>query len=481
MSVNNCSVQGDVTYGDSRQESIFVREVPPPEQVMKKWNAQNNGEPKLRIFAAANSNLCQSRQYKESIKGHYKRAKGCYKVYAVDRDGVYRKRFNDYGATLHPEHTRCENTIAANLCDKKGSTGLHPVDPRLRELGRYPFLVEAKRVTVGRGGMFALPCGPFGLFSSCEAVKCGIPEAVKTIGNLSVCRNSKENCPYPIYEKVFVMTQYDDTQIGQFMQEALPKLIYNLEFLYKHPEYKIHYGFTKQPVLPNFVLPHHFFQAFGLLDRLINGTIYAEEIIMPREGGCQDIGYNAWEVVNMRDMFYKMLNIHETKDFLWKHENGSILTIPPKVLLVTRSAGKFTQNKYDLNVRTWSKSELKQLQTGIPVEFPGFTVDLFSDSNATLMTCPLCQAEKFANADIVVGFHGAGLSNAMFMRPGGVLVEVVSKYDSRHIPMIGIFPRISDIIGLHHYSYMKDVGFQIPTFIQDVGAFYRKSKLWAHA
>ena len=109
----------------------------------------------------------------------------------------------------------------------------------------------------------------------------------------------------------------------------------------------------------------------------------------------------------------------------------------------------------------------------------------------------------FADADVVVAAHGAGLTNTMFMRPGsatclhhtlityphhapsqtypvshlplthlpsppppifslcypfprisgGLVVEVVPVFDSRHAPVIGIFPRLSGIIGLHHYTY----------------------------
>ncbi len=32
-------------------------------------------------------------------------------------------------------------------------------------------------------------------------------------------------------------------------------------------------------------------------------------------------------------------------------------------------------------------------------------------------------------------------------------MKVVSFYDSRHVPMTGIFPRLSGIIGLHHYTH----------------------------
>ena len=49
------------------------------------------------------------------------------------------------------------------------------------------------------------------------------------------------------------MTQYDDTQIGQFTLEALPKLIFHLDFIKKNPDIKIHYGFNKQLIMDKWV------------------------------------------------------------------------------------------------------------------------------------------------------------------------------------------------------------------------------------
>ena len=54
------------------------------------------------------------------------------------------------------------------------------------------------------------------------------------------------------------------------------------------------------------------FQWLGLSDRLINGTVYAKEVYMPREGGCHDVGYNAWDVVTMRELFLKKAGINSS-------------------------------------------------------------------------------------------------------------------------------------------------------------------------
>lgn len=476
LSISNCTMSGDYTDGLANMKDeydLYVKVVPPPNKVIAKWSDKNYYKAQTRIFAHVTENLCNSPRFKDLVKGFYKRAKGCYKVYIIDKNGIKQKRLNTYGATLHPEHVRCDNQVASSICHQGGTSGLQVIDRQYRRLNSYPFVISAKRVVIGRGGMFGLPCGPFGLFSSCEAVKWGVPFANDAVKYVEGCRTGRD-CPFPKYNKVFVMTQYDDTQIGQFMQEALPKLIYHLEYLQAHPDVKIHYGFTKQSSMPTFVLPHYFFFTFGLLDRLINGTTYANEIIMPREGGCQDIGYNAWEAVTMREKFYNMIGIQEKADFTRK------VPYQPTILILTRSAGKFTQNKADYNVRRWTKEQLDQMVPALQERFPQHAIELFSDVNATLMKCPLCQAEVFSRADIVIGHHGAGLSNAIFMKPGGVMIEVVYNYDSRHAPILGIFPRMADIVGLHHFMYyIRDIEFTMPTFVKEVADFVKKAKLWA--
>lgn len=475
LSVSNCTMNGDVRIGVKKGQSadLHISVVPPSKQLIDKWSAENSARPH-RLFSQISDNLCAAPKFKDIVKGHYKRAKGCYKVYMKDKRGIMKKRFNDYGATLHPEHIRCENTLLSGHCNNNDRTGMQVVPNHMRKLHEYPFLVTAKNVIVGRGGMFAMPCGPFGLFSSCEAVKWGIPIANATVEHVEHCRDPTAECPYPRAERIFVMTQYDDTQIGQFMQEALPKLVYHLDWLYANPDVRIHFGFTKQPTVPAFVLPHFFFRHLKLEHRLINGTVYANEVYMPREGGCQDIGYNAWEVVSMRERFLRDLDFHESKSFVVSPP------IKPTVLVLTRSPGPYTQNKADFRTRSWPKDKFPLMLQALQENFPNHNIELFSDLNKTLMTCPLCQAEAFFRADVVVGMHGAGLSNSMFMRPGSTVVEVVYDFDARHAPVIGIFPRLSGIIGLHHYTvYIRDVGLDVVKLANESARFVHQTGLWS--
>ncbi len=116
LSISNCSINGDVVDGVSTfsltRADLTVKVVPPSKEVLSKWGPKSYWKSKTRIFAHVSPNLCSSKRFKELKKGIYKRAKGCYKVFIEDAKGNRVKRFNDYGATLHPEHTRCENTAA---------------------------------------------------------------------------------------------------------------------------------------------------------------------------------------------------------------------------------------------------------------------------------------------------------------------------------------------------------------------------------
>eukprot|EP01038_Epipyxis_sp_PR26KG_P016084 gene16084-21847_t len=471
LSVNNCTLGVD----------IIVKVIKPSQNVIDKYGPKSYYKSKTRIFSDASKYMCESPRFYGIKMGVFKRAKGCYKVFVEDKKGNKIKRINFYGATLHPEHVRCNVTDVSSLCSFGGNS-IQVVPQKLRELNSYPFLITAKNAVVSRSGMFVLPCGPFGLFSSCEAVNWGLATANLSIPNAALClnKNHDSDCQLKRYSRVFVMTQYDDTQIGQFMQEALPKLIYHLPFLRANPDIVIHYGFTKQPVVPNYVLPHNFFHWLGLTNRLVNGSIYAEKLFMPREGGCQDIGYNAWEAVSMREMFLQELGIFEdTKFKVLSNKNSD--SKKPTLLLLTRSPGRFTQNKADYTTRRWPVKTYSLFLELLKETFPNHILEIFSDQNTTLMTCPLCQAEMFHRANIVIGIHGAGLSNAIFMRPGGILVEVILDFDSRHAPLIGIFPRVSAIVGLHHYTYYVDkaIGVKVEKLVKDTYEFSKKVNLWA--
>lgn len=539
LSINNCTY---LPSNDQPQPDIIISEVAPSPDVTQRWQflnykgrsknmsaamsrrqsvggagptassgfeAESKGHMSApRQFIQVSKNLCSSPQFLDYKKGFFKRAKGCLKMTFVDRQGKKHKVMNSYGATLHPEHARCDTKPALKAC-KEGS--IRPtllVSPN-RSLRRYPFLVKVHRAIVARSGMLSLPCGPFGLFSSCEAVKWGVPIAAELVDDAKICRQEGErgsdsHCLFRKFNKVFVMSQYDDTQIGQFILESLPRLVYHLDWLESNPDVMIHYGFTKQPVLPTFALPLMWFKWLGLSERLINGTVYANEVRMPREGGCQDPGYNVWELTTMRETFLRRASHEQAR---WaaakstpKGTPGPALSATissmsagwaavanitadnrPLLLLIKRSASPYTQNQADFRRRRWPSAALPKLMQSLEFFFPNHRVHMFSDLHLDVMSCPPCQLTLFHRADVVIGMHGAGLTNTLYMNAGGVVVEAIPEFDSRHAPITGIFPRLSAIAGLHHYSYyLKDVEFDPVRLANDSARFYNTVKMWEY-
>ena len=57
---------------------------------------------------------------------------------------------------------------------------------------------------------------------------------------------------------------------------------------------------------------------------------------------------------------------------------------------------------------------------------------------------------------MVLGKHGAGFTNMMFMRPGGLAVELIGEFDGRMLPLCGYHGPLASIFGVHHYIYYYD-------------------------
>ena len=92
------------------------------------------------------------------------------------------------------------------------------------------------------------------------------------------------------------------------------------------------------------------------------------------------------------------------------------------MLLMKRSTGaKHTRNAGD-SVRQWNDEFTARLMAALESTFTEYTVRLFSDKDEKLMSCHSCQIKEFAAADVLIGMHGAGLSNQLYMKPNSAVV-----------------------------------------------------------
>ena len=175
------------------------------------------------------------------------------------------------------------------------------------------------------------------------------------------------------------------------------------------------------------------------------------------EGGCQDPVYNTWQILHMRQLFLRTLPATITKPATTT-TTGTTTTgtttnnLPlPVMLLLKRSAGaKHTRNGHDL-VRQWNDQFTLTLQRALKQRFPTYNIIIYSDKNETLMKCYSCQIEQFASAKVLIGVHGAGLSNMIYMNPNSAVVELAPYgNDGRCLLGGGPFSRTAAVLG-HNY------------------------------
>jgi hypothetical protein len=79
-----------------------------------------------------------------------------------------------------------------------------------------------------------------------------------------------------------------------------------------------------------------------------------------------------------------------------------------------------------------------------------------SGHNASTADCLACEILDYHDGDLLIGFHGAGNTNVMFMKPNSLLVEITGVYDGRMLPFCGYYGAFASMFGVHHYVYHYD-------------------------
>jgi len=62
----------------------------------------------------------------------------------------------------------------------------------------------------------------------------------------------------------------------------------------------------------------------------------------------------------------------------------------------------------------------------------------------------------YKEIDILVGEHGAGVTNLMFMKPGTMLMEIIGVFDGRMLPLCGYHGPLAAVFGVHHMIHYYD-------------------------
>jgi hypothetical protein len=188
---------------------------------------------------------------------------------------------------------------------------------------------------------------------------------------------------------------------------------------------------------------------------IVQKNIFANEVYLPMEGGCQDPVYNSFPILEMRNGFLTSIGLQPFAMYTGEQR--------PVMLLIRRSAFSMSTRNFADGVRQWSDKFTARLHTALEMKFPTYEVILFSDKDTEVMNCLACQIRKFYEAEVVVGMHGAGLSNMIYMKPNSAIVEFAPYgNDGRVLLGGGPFNRASALLShdyLIHYALKEEFKF----------------------
>ena len=441
------------TTGHEKTPELQVRLLPPGQRLVQRWQSI---PPSQTWFDA---NICQH-------AAKYFRQRGCTR-----------------GVALHPDSPRCHREVTEKICSLgKLANGAPFVIPeanrtRLRPepLATSPFIVAARNALVAQCGAVALPCGAMMTRTACGAIR---DETASVLRDRCYPRGLTPgitpNCSasLPLYDRLFVLSYKYDSAMGHFMSEVLPRVAFHMALLTDtQAPVHIHYGCDKKYGV--FSPPLQYMQWLGLdKSRFVQGEARAKEVLIPRDGACQDLMFNRWEFMVMRDAVLERAQLQARRDWTVVRRRDTRVIIDrspekstsaatdvtpivpgkPVILVLQRSRSRFSARRGDVT-RIWPDDFFENILTSIAEGFPQYEVQAFSDKNVTLMECLQCQVELFSRSSVLVGMHGAGLSNVMFMPLGALLVEITPGLDGRMLPGSGPFSRVTMATGTHHMFF----------------------------
>lgn len=286
---------------------------------------------------------------------------------------------------------------------------------------------------------------------------------------------------------VFVTTAGWDSTYHHLLVDSLARIAPFLPFLRAYRGVKIHMfdavraqEHEEQPMSASAVaaalsMRNRLLALLGINpSRIVTGTVLAQEAVIPKTMFCEHAAMNPIEIRVLATQLlagaYSHLSSHghhiatEYKEvfqsrrsfFLQEYEQAHMAAIrlppefftkhPLKVIMIV------IQRRCP-SVRCWTDLATSHVTKRLAVEFPEHAIHVVQGSMAEDY-CFACELFLYSLADVLVGEHGAGLTNAMFMPAGSLLVETAGHLDGRMLPLCGYFSGLAGGLSIHHYIHV---------------------------
>mmetsp|Transcript_23289 Transcript_23289/g.22446 ORF Transcript_23289/g.22446 Transcript_23289/m.22446 type:complete len:578 (+) Transcript_23289:171-1904(+) len=307
----------------------------------------------------------------------------------------------------------------------------------------------------------------------------GSPESVDAL--LKACPEKHEKYATPIkrHKKVFVISAGWDSNYHHFLVDSLTRLIRHLDFLIANPDIMIHIraieqGFKKKELVDaGRQLRERLFTMLGIdMKRVISGQIYADEVYIPKSTNCNAPLSLAFELRLIVRYFFKksypeasallevqpLAPIHGTASIVQMavQKNSSLALVMKRRNIIIQHRPCYDVKTCDKSWRHWDNDTLNSVVKQFKFKFPDHNIVVINSHDSYWTNCMTCQIRTYANTDILVGLHGAGLTNLIFMPPDSLIIELVAQFDGRMLPVCGYHGPLAAVFGVHHYIHYWD-------------------------
>lgn len=278
------------------------------------------------------------------------------------------------------------------------------------------------------------------------------------------------------HNKVFTIPALWDYNYHHWIADSLARLAHNLRFLRANPDIMIHVrSFEEYDGQRNGdqrfkdgskKMRMEFFDLLGIKrDRIVTGPILADEVYIPRFLRCSYLLSNPVELQllarHLLTAAHTELGLKMDKPLIRPY-----LTHKPHANIIQQNSETVAKNKtliiqqrytkFGSNYREWNDVTLQPVVAAFKRRFPDHNVVVLSSKDLKVRSLAK-EILLYNSADILVGLHGAGLTNMMFMPPNSLIVEFVGRLVDVHMPVCGYYGPMGAAFGHHHYLHSYNV------------------------
>jgi len=175
--------------------------------------------------------------------------------------------------------------------------------------------------------------------------------------------------------------------------------------------------------------------------RIIFGPVLAKEVFVPRALHCSYTLSNPLEIIALSK---QLVRASHRK---LPHRSSYSRSDKRSIILQQRSS------KYE-DPRDWTNNTFLRVVEAFRQVFVDHNVVTMTSRDESLDGyCLECAILDYQRADVLVGMHGAGLTNMIFMPPGALVVELVGEFSDVNMPLCGYYGTLAAVAGHHHYLF----------------------------